>query len=411
MQMFLEGAAIYYVILLGRSVLVSVPVLLCILLLRATLFKKTVFRKGMLYVLLIPVPFIGKLKFFYSGNIITKPFLYWQIFCIENIWFCYLYLGIAVFLGSVLLIKRRTLRRYVNTLECRKVNGSTVYVSDLEITPFVAGVLHPKIVMPEKMFSCFDDKELETILLHEQVHIRQGHLLWYALWDAAKVLLWMNPLLFISTRYFHSDLEDMCDKTVIRQSGKDGYYYGKVLLKSIRCLREDKTTYALNTTAFVRNSDFREMKRRMIRVSSYRPYRRNMLRGMAVVTAVMLCVFMVGIYQNSYKRCNEAKGVDVYNITDMEMIAQVEGDRQQEIVSFDDHYVYINTSALTAMVSLADYKGKELGIFFGSYYKIPGIGIGGELAYVNSADLTGAECKIPYEKNKDSLWIRLLKLI
>ena len=43
--------------------------------------------------------------------------------------------------------------------------------------------------------------------------------------------------------------------------------YGKVLLKSIRCLKEDKK-YASDMTAFVADSDYLNMKRRIKKVSS-----------------------------------------------------------------------------------------------------------------------------------------------
>lgn len=65
---------VYLVILLGRSVLVSYLVLVLIVLLRRTGFRKTVFAKGMLWCLLFPVLFVGKLRLFYEHPFLARVF-------------------------------------------------------------------------------------------------------------------------------------------------------------------------------------------------------------------------------------------------------------------------------------------------------------------------------------------------
>lgn len=410
MHMFLDMAVLYYVILLGRSVFISLPLILLIMLLRITVFQKAVFSKGLLWGLLIPVPFMGKLKFYYESAILAKPFQWWQKFCTEHIWVCYLYIGIVIVLGSFLWLKRRKLNRYIKTLKRREINGRLVYVSELEITPFVSGILKPQIVLPERMLWYFDEKELETILWHEQEHIRQGHLFFYLLWDIGKILLWMNPLLFYCTGYFHSDLEDMCDKAVIGRLKHDFYYYGKVLLKSIRCLKADKD-YPSDITAFAADSGYDSMKRRILKVSAYKPYRKTMLWSMATVAGVVLSIFLAGIYHTSYRNCNQMNVVSLYDVTDDKMLLMIDQEKQADIFSYDEKNVYVNTAALSEVIQLDDYEGKKLGIFFDSYYKIPGLGLGGELIFVNKDDLKGKECRIAYEKSKETFLLKLLKRI
>ncbi|MCR5203576.1 MAG: hypothetical protein K6E47_00795 [Lachnospiraceae bacterium] len=62
------------------------------------------------------------------------------------------------------------------------------------------------------------------------------------------------------------------------------------------------------------------------------------------------------------------------------------------------------------IIDLEKYKDKELWIFFGGFYKLPGIG-GGEVAAVTGKDIGSGMVKIPYEEAQDTLVITLLKLM
>lgn len=67
---------------------------------------------------------------------------------------------------------RRVLKDAVPEASARKLIGSksgNVYLCDLE-TPFVYGVLHPRIYLSTDT----EEKERDYILLHEQTHIRRG---------------------------------------------------------------------------------------------------------------------------------------------------------------------------------------------------------------------------------------------
>ena len=69
------------------------------------------------------------------------------------------------------------------------VDGTVVRVARLPVTPFAAGILKPVIVMPKVILQTYSTAEIQTILLHEKMHIRLCHLLFYALWDIQRALL------------------------------------------------------------------------------------------------------------------------------------------------------------------------------------------------------------------------------
>lgn len=405
---FLKGAVAYYTVQLGRSAMLSIPILLIILILRRTICRKTVFVKGLLWTLLIPLPFMGKMKFFYETEAGIGLFRWWQKLIFENIGLGYLYLLIVVLLGILIFTKRRKLWLYAKKLNCTKIDGTTVYISDLTVTPFVVGVVRPKIVLPEIMVDSFNERELKTIIVHEQVHIKQGHLVWYVLWDIIRMLLWINPFIHFTTKYFKDDLEDICDKVVIYKENHDFYNYGKVLLHSIRCLKDGENH--THTLAFTDDSNFESVKRRITKVSEYRPYRRALVWGMSCLT--IICVFgaLAGVYQYSYKRCNEMNIVSIYNMTDKETVVMADKDILAKAIYSDDKYVYIDISVLDNEISLDMYRDKELFICTGGWYKMPGIGGGGEYVVVKGEKLIGNECKIPYDMPEDTIWIKMLKL-
>lgn len=409
LQYLLKVAAAYYVVQLGRSVLLSVFVLAFIMGLRV-LLRKTTIRKGLLWTLLVPVLFVGKLKLFYDNKYFVWTLFWWNNFCFEQSWFCYLYIGVAIVLGVVIFRKRRRMHSYVKSLEQREIEGVPVYVSDLEITPFAAGVLRPKIIIPEKILETFEAQELQTILLHEKLHIRLGHLVCCLFWDILQVFLWMNPLLPLCAKHFKADLEDICDKVTIHRSGDDFYSYGKLLVKCMRILNEEEKQLA-RAAAFADSSDYESVKRRIIRVAEYKPYKRTMAWCLGLIVSVGILGMLAGIYENSYKRCNDMNIVCIYSITDDEIIVTADQAEIGAAVTYDDTCVYVDTAALNEHVPLEEYRDKELYIFFGGFFKIPGIGGGGDGVIVSGMDLVEENYTVAYEKPKDNLWIVLLKLL
>ena len=80
-------------------------------------------------------------------------------------------------------------------------------------TPFVSGVLRPRIFLPTAPAADGDTREM--ILLHEQMHVRRQDVLWRLLWEAALCVYWFQPLLWLSQDAFIADTEGACDEAVL----------------------------------------------------------------------------------------------------------------------------------------------------------------------------------------------------
>ena len=92
-----------------------------------------------------------------------------------------------------------------------------VYLSDYIASPFVMGVLRPKVYLP----SGTPKEERRFIIAHERHHIRRGDPLWKLLGYIALCIHWFNPLVRIAFLLAGKDMEMSCDEAVIKRLGED----------------------------------------------------------------------------------------------------------------------------------------------------------------------------------------------
>ncbi len=119
--------------------------------------------------------------------------------------------GIAVMLiysGVAYAKLRRKLLASINIRD-------NIYIADHIDSPFVMGLLHPKIYLP----SSLSEKERGYIILHEQHHIRRGDHIVKLLSFAALCLHWFNPLVWAAFILSGKDMEMSCDEAVLRKLG------------------------------------------------------------------------------------------------------------------------------------------------------------------------------------------------
>ena len=115
-----------------------------------------------------------------------------------------LYAGI-----SYLRIKRRVI-----TATC--VYGN-VYRSASVGSPFVLGIIKPKIYLPLYI----DPRDEEYVIAHERAHIRRRDYLWKPLGFLLLTLHWFNPLVWLGYALLSKDIELACDEKVIKELGED----------------------------------------------------------------------------------------------------------------------------------------------------------------------------------------------
>lgn len=93
--------------------------------------------------------------------------------------------------------------------------AQNIYMADHIATPFVLGILTPRIYLP----SCLSEKERGYIIAHEQHHIRRLDHIWRLLFFCALCLHWFNPLVWLAFILSGRDMEMSCDEAVLRKLG------------------------------------------------------------------------------------------------------------------------------------------------------------------------------------------------
>ena len=74
----LDFCASYITLKAGRCIACSVLMVALILLLRRTVLKDSTFGRGIIWCLLIPALFVGKLRFFYESRMGVRLFFWWH---------------------------------------------------------------------------------------------------------------------------------------------------------------------------------------------------------------------------------------------------------------------------------------------------------------------------------------------
>jgi beta-lactamase regulating signal transducer with metallopeptidase domain len=113
-----------------------------------------------------------------------------------------------------------------------------IWLCDRISTPFIIGILRPRIYMPSSM----DEEDMECVVFHEQAHIKRKDHIWKPLGFLLLSVYWFNPILWLAYFLFCKDIELACDEKVLREKGnKIKKHYSTAL---INCSVPRKTVSA-----------------------------------------------------------------------------------------------------------------------------------------------------------------------
>jgi len=121
--------------------------------------------------------------------------------------------GIAVLLIYSLVSLLRLRSKLVGAVKLR----DNIYLADHITSPFVMGVIHPKIYLP----STLSEREQDYIILHEQTHIRRFDHIIKIVAFLVLTVHWFNPLVWLAFILCVKDMEMSCDESVIKHMDTD----------------------------------------------------------------------------------------------------------------------------------------------------------------------------------------------
>ncbi|NLB56457.1 MAG: peptidase M56, partial [Lentisphaerae bacterium] len=88
-----------------------------------------------------------------------------------------------------------------------------IYQSENVASPFVLGILRPRIYLPFSM----NEKDIDHVIAHEQTHIKRRDHRIKPLGFLLLALYWFNPVLWVAYILLCRDIELACDEGVIKE--------------------------------------------------------------------------------------------------------------------------------------------------------------------------------------------------
>lgn len=105
------------------------------------------------------------------------------------------------------------------------------FVTDNQLSPSSCGFWHPTILLPDKLWTDFDEKSRQAIVHHELEHIRRHDMLLLLLNRIAIAVHWFNPLVYLIAGRVRREMELAVDAaTVASFDEQTRRQYGELLI-------------------------------------------------------------------------------------------------------------------------------------------------------------------------------------
>lgn len=192
---------------------------------------------------------------------------------ISNLWLA----GMVVMLLYAAVSYYRLSRKCAVSIHLR----GKIYLCDNIPTPFVLGIINPKIYLPSDMAP----ENQSYVLKHEAAHLRHRDHWWKPLGFLLLCVYWFQPLVWIAYFLFCRDLEMACDERAVAGMGEgERKAYSYALLSCAAPRR----TMAMCPVAFGENS----VKSRIKNVLRFKKAGFWVIAGVLVISVIVAVCFL-----------------------------------------------------------------------------------------------------------------------
>ncbi|MDE6413710.1 MAG: M56 family metallopeptidase, partial [Eubacterium sp.] len=275
-----------------------------------------------------------------GNNLMTVLGMIWIIVCAAIILYA---------IGSYIYFRRKT-----KASICVKEN---TFICDYISTPFILGVIRPKILLP----STLGEEESSYVLAHEKAHLKRLDHIWKPLGFMLLAVHWFNPILWLSYILFCRDIELACDEYVIKTMNSDDKKAYSTALLNCSVPKKLISAYPL---AFGEIG----VKERIKTILKY--------KKPAVITsiiAVILCIITAVCFLSNPQKVSLKEAISEYAISAIDEIEFDDG----KVICFTDNkndfeYVLNEMNEITmgkSPVSYRNFNNSDKSITF--YYNNP----------------------------------------
>jgi beta-lactamase regulating signal transducer with metallopeptidase domain len=137
--------------------------------------------------------------------------------------------------------------------------GVKVLLTHDKTSPYVTGLINPKLVLPESFFSLSAPQKI-LLIEHELTHIKHHDVAWLNMSQGLRCLLWFAPAIHFFHRQLEISIEIECDSRVLGVYPSMKREYAGALLNTIKLTQQKVQPQ----TAFFISQQFRMLKSRII---------------------------------------------------------------------------------------------------------------------------------------------------
>ena len=126
-----------------------------------------------------------------------------------------LWIAIILWVIGIIILSLHTIISYIKMK--RKISTATlirdnVYETDKIESPFVFGIIRPKIYLPLGI----SEREQQYLIYHEEVHIKRCDYIIKQIYFIAVIIHWFNPIVWKVFELMTQDMEMSCDERVMK---------------------------------------------------------------------------------------------------------------------------------------------------------------------------------------------------
>ncbi|AFS77130.1 beta-lactamase regulatory protein BlaR [Gottschalkia acidurici 9a] len=215
----------------------------------------------------------------------------------------------------------------------------SIYTSNKIKTPFIYGILKPKVYIPKQILSLCNESELNYIILHELIHYKRKDLIWNLLSILAIIVHWFNPIVWISMKKMRQDREVACDNLVLETIGEEeSIDYGMTIITLSKIKLNNSDKRLINLYFY---EDKNQIERRINLIKRFRKDSYKISVGGALVITLLSAVTLTNasgynISSDTYVNMNiEQKELHKYKELDVPYKSFNNLERAADFISFD----------------------------------------------------------------------------
>ncbi|WP_208639071.1 BlaR1 family beta-lactam sensor/signal transducer [Staphylococcus pseudoxylosus] len=187
------------------------------------------------------------------------------------------------------------LKKCINNLNIKSKSIVISHVDEIE-NPMVFWLGKYYIVLPTNIMYMMDEEQIDYIISHELIHIKNKDLWSNYIFTFFIIMLWFNPALYVSKKLFNIDCEISCDNQVLKRLSQSNHQrYGEAILKCWAIQKQSVNDFAAKYLLGTQSN----LKSRFVNISKFKSSRNRKLKMIPYVVLSIL-ILLQGVMVSAH---------------------------------------------------------------------------------------------------------------